>query len=114
MSNTEYHTGKLVPIEQSFSLEDTARLLLKEHNQKSNDIYDSYLEQFREFFYKEYAIYNGEIYRIDKEHSSTDDEDISIAHKNQDGTIDFTIRFYNGGCSFDEALENAILKLEKK
>ena len=35
-------------------------------------------------------------------------EDIQNAHDNGDGTIDYEVMYYNGGCSFNEAIEYAL------
>ena len=36
------------------------------------------------------------------------DEDIFNAHDNGDGTIGYEVMYYNGGCSFNEAIEYAL------
>lgn len=40
------------------------------------------------------------------------DDDIFNATQNLDGTIDFHVMYYNGGCSFNEAIEEAISNME--
>ena len=42
------------------------------------------------------------------------DSDIFNAHDNNDGTIDYEVLYYNGGCSFDEAVEYAIDNMKSK
>ena len=34
--------------------------------------------------------------------------DIFESNKNDDGTINFHVMYYNSGCSFDEAIDEAI------
>ncbi len=52
---------------------------------------------------------NGKVYLIDKQKIYPGD-DISESRINEDGTIDFEIRYYRDGCSFNEALGDAIKK----
>ena len=59
------------------------------------------------FLNKNYA------YVIISEDDIDDYADIFNASKNEDGTIDFLLRYYNGGCSFNEALTTAINKMNK-
>lgn len=40
-----------------------------------------------------------------------DDDEIIKASENPDGTISFQLKFYNGGASMNECLEEAIDKL---
>ena len=67
--------------------------------------------QLQEDFYDHYFVYDDKIYNIqDKEL----DDDICEAHKNEDGTIDYAVQFYNGGTCLSEMLENALKKLKRK
>jgi len=42
-----------------------------------------------------------------------DDEDLYEMSKKNDNTYEYLVRFYNGGCGFEEALETAFSKINK-
>lgn len=46
------------------------------------------------------------------ERNELSNDDYFLANKNEDGTILFNVSYYNGGCSFDEAIEQAIKDIE--
>lgn len=72
--------------------------------------YDSYQELLLNDFYEEFVVYNDVLYSVLKEEIDMD-EDIFIAKVNKNGDIDFEVKYYNGGCGFEEAIEEAIDKL---
>ena len=53
---------------------------------------------------------NNQWFKIEKE-MYDDYGDIFNATEGKDGTINFVLKYYNGGCCFDEALEIAVDKL---
>ena len=101
MSDTEHHIGRLTPTGQSV-----------EHYVKGCDIpsyYESNQEYFDDAFQgKAYSI-GGIVYEV--ETKDIEGEDIATSSRNDDGSIDFQVKFYNGGCSFNEAIEDALKKL---
>ena len=50
---------------------------------------------------------DGQIYTVEKEYADPD-VDIFKSTKNDDGTIDFEVKYYNGGCCFNEAIDAAL------
>lgn len=88
MSETVYYKGKLIP---------TGKTLV-EFDSNAEDIYDHYLDAVE---------IDGMIYTVEKRYADPY-EDIFNSTKNEDGTIDFEVKYYNGGCSFNEAIEQAI------
>jgi len=111
MSETEYNVGVLTLVENEGDNEKTASKILAEMGVAPRpDIYDSAEEQLSDDGYRKYVFYNNSYYKI--EYLSVDpDEDIFEATKNADGTISFVTKYYNGGCSFNEAIEEALKKL---
>lgn len=88
MSETVHYKGKLTP---------TAKTLA-EFDPDADDIYDHY----------ETAVeIDGLIYTVEKEYIETY-EDMFTSSKNENGTIDFEIKYYNGGCGFGEAIDEAL------
>lgn len=88
MSETVHYKGKLIPTGKT----------LKEFDPETSDIYDHYLHAVE---------IDGMVYVVKKKDIDPDG-DILRSTKNEDGTIDFEVRYYNGGCSFNEAIEEAL------
>ena len=116
MSETEYFTGKLTPVKIVGDIEQTARMLLKDEGVA--DIayfvhYDTYLELLEFVRYTFFLVSEDkkQIYKVEYKEKSND---IYEAVKNDDETIDFTVRYYSGGCTFDEAVQLAIKNIKDK
>ena len=115
MSETVRYTGKLklIPRLENESLEDQCKRILREHNYfELNKYYDSWQGMFYDKFYEVYVILSDSIYEIIEKHSKPIDYDIFEASMNKDGTISFNVMYYNGGCSLDEAIEDALESVE--
>jgi hypothetical protein len=54
------------------------------------------------------------IYEVVERSSNNTYDDIFEASRNEDDTIDFTVKYYNGGCCFSEAIEIALEGLKDK
>jgi len=103
MSQTEHHIGKLIPTGQSV-----------DHYVKDCIIpsyYDDNEEYFNDEFQEKAFAINGIVYEVETK-DVADDGDIAISKLNSDGSIDFQVKFYNGGCSFNEAIEDALKNKE--
>jgi len=102
MSETELNKGKLKPtgktIEQYME------------GVEIPDYYTDKAEAFEGMFYRKAYFLNGEIYEVECE-DYDDGDDIFNASRNEDGSIDFLLKYYNGGRGFSEALDYAIKKL---
>jgi len=116
MSSIEHHSGKLIPVAIFHDIEEReeiAKEIVKEEGydskfDKFEAYWDSYTECLEDQGYRTYYIGNGAIYKIEAE-TLDPEADIFKANKNRaEGTIEFEIRFYNGGCSFNEALDKAL------
>jgi hypothetical protein len=114
MSETKYLTGTLTPIvlNENETLEERAEKICKEADWEPYDD-ESWLDVIKDDGYRAYFVFNNSIYGIEYDEHE-DNEDIFDASKNEDGIIDFTLKYYNGGCGFNEALEYAISDLEKE
>ena len=99
MSETVRYKGKLTPtgktVEQYMKFVDTP------------SYYDDKAEHFNDEFQSTAIEINGEVYDIVR-NEYEDSGDIFESSKNKDGTIDFEVKYYNGGCGFGEALEEAL------
>ena len=107
MSETVYYKGTLTPVEklEGETLEQQCKRLLD--NRELPSWCDSYQEILRDEFYQKYVVYNGILYDVDKENIDPESS-VFKASVNDNGTINFEVRYYNGGCSFDEAIETAL------
>lgn len=111
MSETETHVGKaklLFPRENQ-SLESLARELCELNDYKSSYC-DTYEQVLHEEGYRKYVVLKDSILEILEDRTS--DDDLCFAKQNPDGTLDYFLQYYNGGCSFGEALESALKKMK--
>jgi len=112
MSYWEHYKGTLTKVErlENESLEEQCKKLLEEKMLQEvilPDYYDSYAEMLLDEFYNEYYVYNDMLYSMCRE-SIDSDGDIFNANEEENETINFEVRYYNGGCGFNEAIERAV------
>lgn len=113
MSENELKIGRLIPVKICDSIEGTCYLItIKEGWKRDREFHESYRDVVNDEGYGKYHIINDKIYLVEYEVNDPY-RDIMEANKNPDGTIDFTLKYYNGGCSFGEALDVAISKMEE-
>lgn len=110
MSYTEYHFGKLKKFVPPYGKdpEDWANQFLNTLKADRDTYYKTAIDQVIgecEEFWNKLINVNGEIYEIEDKDVS---EDFDTLTKNEDGTFNYTMSFYNGGASFDEALRYLI------
>jgi len=113
MSEMEFLTGKLIFVgpEDSETVEDASVRILTKENYKMRESDETALEALQEEFYRRYAVINDKIYQIEMRNEDPY-EDIFEAHINPDGSIGFVVKYYNGGCSFGEAIDMAFEKMK--
>jgi len=113
MSETEVQVGKLVMIgpNNGESLEEAAVRILAFENHTMSKYDDSALECLEVDFYETYVVISDIIYKVDM-NTKNDYDGIFEAFLNADGSISFTLKYYNGGCSFNEALEEAFKNMK--
>jgi len=113
MSETVYYKGIATKIEpEGKTLIEIAEEILKEKGIDFDDFFKDTLEQLSCDFYDEYFYHKKTktLYKITKE-SFNLEEEIIRADKKDDGTIEYELRYYNGGGGFEECLEEAFDKL---
>jgi len=83
---------------------------------KTNFMFDNNYEFISWFDELEdrFVIVKGFLYEIISKKNLSDDHDIFDAVENNDGTIDYHVMYYNGGCCFDEAIDLAIKDMNKE
>ncbi len=112
MSETETLVGKLIPEPIFENLEKTAERILFANGWGIGEYHDSAIDALRDEGYEKYYMTGESIYRVEME-SEDPYDDIFHAVKNDDQSYSFTLKYYNGGCSFDEAVKNALKEADK-
>lgn len=111
MSEMEYHIGRATPvvIPENVTVEQFCEILCGKLN-ISKDSYDSYKEALVSENDHYFVHENTQtLYKVFDKHMSEDD--FSHAEEDYDGNVDYAVGYYNGGCSFNEALDAAIDEL---
>ena len=108
MSETEHVRGVLV-IAQSGDVEGFCKKYVKSLGIVFDDeCYESYEEFVLLECRETHFIRNDNVYLIHSKGKVDPYDDIINAKQNEDGTIDFELRWYNGGASMEECLEEAL------
>jgi hypothetical protein len=112
MSEMETHKGKLIPmVLEGVTLEERCEAACKELGIEMAEYNDTWEESLRDEGYKKVYISDRVIYKIDD--TEVDSYGFVEGNKNDDGTIDYFISWYNGGGSMDEVLDSVIKKVNK-
>lgn len=113
MSEVEYHKGilKKVPMWDGENIEDQIKRVLK--NAEIGKWCKNYVETILSDYSKEYTVIKNTLYEI-KDENYEDTEEIFESTEKPDGTIDYVVRFYNGGCCLNEALEYALKRCKQQ
>lgn len=64
------------------------------------------IEAIQERYYKTHIILGGLVYEV-TQIKKTNYDDIFEMNPSGDGEFEFLLKYYNGGCGFDEAMEAA-------
>ena len=112
MSETVHYKGVLRKVERlnEESLEEQCKRILG--NKELPSYYDTYQEYLLDEYYDGMTIQNGVVYQVEREEVDPYD-DLFNAQVRDNGEIAFEVRYYNGGCGFNEAIEEAIKGMEK-
>ncbi len=117
MSDYEGHYGKLRKVlsEPHESFEDLCLRILKTKITHV-DGYDPIdpIEYIKDELYENYIIVKNQLFEIIEDHTQDDLDYFIKLYPNEDGTITFITRFYNGGCGFNEVLEGGLEKYIKE
>lgn len=115
MSEQVYKTGKIKLIESDYEKiwQHCKNILEEEYNMKFNNTYqpEDYIDIFIGEIYQDYVLLDSGLYKV-IELNNLDDYNIYEIHDNKDGTMEFVLGYYNGGESFNEAMEEAYRQYE--
>lgn len=118
MSSMESHVGKLRKVQRNEgqSVEDWCREKCEDSGVPRilPELYDSWKEilLYHLDFNQKFFFVNDEIWEV-FDHKELGDDDIYEMTPNPDGTISFTMRFYNGGTCLSECIEEGLEQLNK-
>ena len=101
MSQTDHYKGKLTPTGKTTE-EFIGNVLLEE-----GCTYEDAEEYFEDHYYEDAVIHDGMVFTVEKEFIEETDN-IFKSENNSDGSISFEVKYYNGGCGFSEAIEEAL------
>ena len=112
MSEQETVRGKMIRLPVLGDIENTAKHLCQ---QEGWDKYEeeNWLETLFDNGYRKYVVTENCVYLV-TECKEFEYGDIFEAREVKDGEVDFILSYYNGGCSFDEAIEEAIKNMEER
>lgn len=117
MSKMEMHIGKLekIQIPDGVTTEEKAKEICKSRYGITElwTYYDDWTECLQSESCGGFVVVGGTLYHVISDEEITDG-DIFNANENEDGTISYTLSYYNGGCSFSEAIEIAIERMRKQ
>jgi len=109
MSYTEHIKGKMREIPIIKSYEETCKNIYEAET--GSDKLPSWCMGYDEYLYEEcpeYLLLKGRIFKIIEKEDIDPDTDFTNLTENEDGTISFETRFYNGGTCLSEVLESGI------
>lgn len=108
MSETRHYKGSLKEVNLGdLSIEQFAKQ--KTGGGKLDSWFDSYAEKLMED--DEYLIHDGKLYEVTANEMESDNEMFEM-HKDGD-VLKFEVMYYDGGCSFEEAIQEAFKELGK-
>lgn len=115
MSETVHYSGKLIKINQSpnETLDSLCERICKENKVTERSKYNNnWIEQLLDRFYDDYVVVKDTLFKIEDKRGLDFDYDVFNASVNPDGTINFDVMYYNGGCCLTEALEEALSNID--
>lgn len=105
-------TAEVIKPKDGEDLEALCKRMCNERGINDLEYSETWQECIQDRFYKMYIIASESLYDV-SDKKDVQDEDIFEASLNNDGTVRFTLQFYNGGCSFSEAFEHALKRSVK-
>lgn len=113
MSEVVHYKGKLIQIPIDMNNDEAFKEICIKEGYKKEDYYNSWEECLVEEGYEKYVIVDNKLFVAEYKSIDLDDE-IIHATDNKDGSYTFEVKYHNGGCSFEEAIKEALEKLEDR
>jgi hypothetical protein len=111
MSETVHYRGTLTKlVVGKDKIEAKAKeILVAAGKSEMPKYYDNWTEYLTDHFYDDYVVVYNTLFSVEK--TEVGEEDVFNASETKDG-YKFEVMYYNGGCSFDEALDIALGKIK--
>ena len=109
MSEVVRYRGKLREVENKTGLtvdELCKKICIQLGEELLPTFYSSYREQLADTY--DYVTYKDRLYEIVEKQLLYPSDSRYDGIINEDGSIEFDVQYYNGGCNFDTALSNAL------
>lgn len=107
---------KPIPLADGETYEDFARKECEKNNIVKSNIYNNYIEALVDHYWNPEKYFFHEksqiLYIIDNTEYDPYNEIIE-ATENYDGSVEYILKYHNGGAGFDECLEEALDKMKK-
>lgn len=116
MSETVRYTGKIKLLERinNETLEEQCERIAEEnHCREFIGYYDNWQEVIMYELVDKYVIHNDKVYEVLEQKDVDIYESVFKGLKNKDRTINYDVMYYNGGCSFDEAIGRVLDSMEE-
>jgi hypothetical protein len=108
MSRTEVHKGKAIPLNMDvFDFLTKHKDLVQSDYKDCDDIYEVFYNGLT-CGYEKYILIDDMVWELDNR--ELDPYGFSFAEKNPDGSFNYFVSFYNGGCCLQEAVQDAMGK----
>ena len=112
MSETEHLKGKLKLVDiVGNTIELTCMMALQSQGIDPDPKWNTdrpFETQLMDQCYEDYIVFRDQLFKVIYVKHVDDEYDIFKAKVNLDNTVNFEVKYYNGGCSFEEAVNNAL------
>ena len=121
MSEYESWTGKVRKVNtMGLSIHEFVKSILSDSGWSTTEIEEKFNywgdeihEIIDDVLMEQYLIIDEKLYHVLSLNSEDPDSDIFNATIDKNNTIDFNVKYYNGGCGLEEAIGIAIKNIEK-
>ena len=120
MSETVYYTGKIKKVDtKDLNNIDYIKKYVKDNNLKkpkwlSNNDYNIFELLDAYGLFEKFVEVEDELYEVLEKFDLNIYDDLYEGDLNLDDEIEFTVKYYNGGCSFPEAINEVVESIKKR
>lgn len=115
MSEVVHYEGKIQLIAKfpNETLEEQCKRILNNFGHMEIHSYcDSWADMIYEELYDQYIIIDDDLYCVVSQNEYSENDVYNISD-NKDGTYNYEVMYYNGGCSFTDAISRAFEKSKR-
>lgn len=109
MSQTEWFKGTIKKINLwDKTAEQWAEDYCKKAGIEKASYTSNWVEQLIDEEHDKIIRFNSDLYETIEKYKVDEEDDIMFAEENKDWTVNFEVKYYNGWCGFEEAIQKAI------